>query len=101
MIICYVGESSGIQPVVWPDKFFYFFCIRMGISEFINCAVQANAFLNAAGKIVLLFPFYKITDHIAHGYFGMMKRKPCMGKIIHDANLCKVYGFTKIWFRQF
>lgn len=50
----------------------------------IDLSMENNSFLYREGQFELFFPFYKIADHVSGKYVGIVKRKKCMCKEIHE-----------------
>jgi hypothetical protein len=68
----------------------------MGIGKMINFPVQPDAFLYGKGIVKLLPAFNIVTDHIAQKNIGFIKRKVCMGQVVHvedkDMQISDAFG---------
>jgi len=65
------------------------------IGKLVYEAVQRDAFLYATAVSKFLLTFYKITNHIARKYFGLVKRQVSVCEIIHSVKFISIRQNTK------
>lgn len=71
------------MSVYRSEKLFHFFGDGMLISEVVDRPVEYNTFMDLWAIIELLFPFYKIADHITNQDARLPERQMGMCKEIH------------------
>lgn len=87
MVIYNVDKRSGIEAIVCPEKMLGFPGNGMGVGKSVDGPMEIDTISNGFWVVQLFFPFYKVTDQIAHGYVGYAEGQVCMCQIIHLYNL--------------
>ena len=98
VIICDIGQRTGIKAIIGPEKAFSFTGNGMRVGEGVDGPVEGNAVAYGDWVVQLFFPFHKVADQIAYCYVGYAEGQVCMCQIIHKHNVLNFFlvGLTTV-----